>query len=230
MVKSLKDRIGGIKNVRAMWSETIITEGIELKELSDDYILLIASSPSIKFPPSGADISVALYCTNGVFILETKVTDTVFNSPYTFCYIKIPEEYEIRQQREFFRTRFNLEVTLTIYFNNGEKQNIECQTFDVSGNGTSLIVTPLLDSENIIKLLSNPESEKYAQLGLVLHFPEKNIITKVEFVNKRKLSLESKKQICAFKFVRINPSDVDYITKQCFLKQMAEQNKSKKEF
>ncbi len=230
MAKGLKDRIGEVKDVRAMWSETIITEGIELKEISDEEILLIASGSSVKFPEAGAGINIALYCTNGVFLLDTKVKQKVFNSPYTFCYITIPEHYDIRQQREFFRTRFNLGVTLTIHFNNGEKKVIESKTFDVSGNGTSLLIAPLLDNDNIIKLISSPGVDRYAKLALCLHFPEKDINTRVEFVHKRVLPGDTKVKVCAFKFISINPADVDFITKQCFLKQLVEQNKSKKEF
>ena len=230
MTKGLKDRIGEVKDVRAMWSETIITEGIELKEISDDEILLISSSPLVKFPPSGADINVALYCTNGIFLLDTNVNQTVFNSPYTFCHIKIPEHYNIRQQREFFRTRFNLGVTLTIHFNNGEKKVIESKTFDISGNGTSLLITSVLDNEKLIRLISNPQADRYAKLGLCIHFPEKDITTRVEFVHKRNLPGDAKVSVCAFKFLSISPSDVDFVTKQCFLKQLIEQNKSRKEF
>ncbi len=230
MVKGLKDRIGEVKDVRAMWSGAIITEGIELKEIGEDEILLISSSASVNFPHSGENISVAIYCTNGVFLLDTQVKNLVFNSPYSFCYIKIPENYDIRQQREFFRTRFNLKAELTIYYNNGETKVFESQTFDISGNGTSLLITPLLNNENIIELVSSPSMQKYAQIGVCLHFPDKDIKTKVEFVHKRQLSDNAKIKVCAFKFLSINPADVDYITKQCFIKQLTDQNKSKKEF
>ncbi len=230
MTKGLRDRIGEVKYVRAMWSDTIITEGIELKEIGKDEILLISSSAAVKFPQAGERISVAIYCINGVFLLDTKVQKLVFNSPYSFCYIKIPESYDIRQQREFFRTRFNLKAELTIYYNNGEKKVFECQTFDISGNGTSLLITPLLNNENIMELVSNPDIKKYAQIGLCLHFSDKDIKTKVEFVNKRQLSDNTKIKVCAFKFLNINPADVDYITRQCFIKQLTDQNKSKKEF
>ncbi len=230
MAKGLKDRIGEVKDIRIMWSETIITEGIELKEIGEDEILLIASSPAVRFPETGSEINVALYCTNGVFLLATKVKQAVFNSPYTFCYIEIPEQYNVRQRREFFRTRFNLDVTFTIYFNNGEKKIIKSNTFDISGNGTSFLITPLLDSENIMKIISSPMTGRYAKLGLCLHFPEKDVNTMVEFVHKRTLPGDSKIKVCAFKFLRINPADVDFITKQCFFKQLEEQSKSKKEF
>ncbi len=228
MAKDIVSRIGEVKDVRMMWDGAIITEDIELKEINEDFILLISSGTKITFPQEGKKLNVAVYCTNGVFIFESKVTKVVSNDPYVFCYIQTPEKFQVRQQREFFRTRFNLGVTLTIYFNNGEKKVINCKTFDISGNGASLLITPMPENENIMKIIFNPTSERYAKLGLCIHFPEKEINTKVEFVHKRYLTEDSKNEVCAFKFLRINASDIDYITKQCLFKQFAEQSKALK--
>ena len=230
MVKDLVSRIGEVKDVRMMWDEAIITEDIELKEINEDTILLVSSGAKISFPPASEKLSIAIYCTNGVFVFKSEVEKVVFNSPYTFCYIKTPVDFEIKQQREFFRTRFDLNTTLTVYFNNGEKKAINGKTFDISGTGVSLLFSTVMENDNILKVISSTISQNYAKLGLCIHFPEKDVNTKVEFIHKRPLARGSKNLVFAFKFLRINASDVDFITKQCFLKQMTEQSKALKEF
>ena len=71
---------------------------------------------------------------------------------------------------------------------------------------------------------------KFAKFSLSIYFPDRVIRVKVEFVHKKMLSQDSKTIIYAFKFSNLSPTDCDYITKQCFAKQLLEQNKSKNEF
>jgi c-di-GMP-binding flagellar brake protein YcgR len=182
------------------------------------------------FVEKGTVVKVAMFCTNGVFVFNTEVIDTEDNFPYLFWYLKSPEKFEVRQQREFYRTRFNLKTTLTIIFNNGEKLLYQGNTFDISGSGASLLVSLGSENADIVELLAKSTIKNYAKIGLCLHFNERSINTKVEFVHKRLLNENKKFTVYAFKFSRISPTDSEFITKQCFSKQLQEQNKSKLEF
>lgn len=225
MIKSLKDSIGEIKGVSAVVNEIILSEGITLQEITNDRLLL--TSKNKLTPKSGDNIEIVLYCTNGVFTFSSIVTNVENNFPYYFWHINIPQDFIACQGREFYRTRFNIKTTLSILFHNGEKKLIESNSFDISGNGASLILSPSLINNGICELLEKPDINKYAKLGLCLHFPERNINTRVQYVHKRALSENSKITIYAFQFTNLAPADCDFITKQCFSRQLLEQNKSK---
>lgn len=225
MIKSLKDSIGDIKGVSVVVADEVLTTGVELKELVDDYLLL--TSKNKQQAQVGDDVEVTLYCANGVFNFASTVVKVENNFPYYFWYIKIPESFTTCQERQFYRTRFNIKALLSLHFHNGEKKVLECSTFDISGNGVSLMMIPISDNRNFWELLEKPDINKYANIGLCLYFSERNINARVQYVHSRDLSENSMISICAFKFINLAPSDCDFITKQCFSKQLLEQNKSK---
>lgn len=229
MVRTLKDSIGDIKSVRLVAGDDIITEGVEVKHLQSDE-MLVTTRGSREAVEAGGLVKIVMFCSNGVFIFDTEVIRIENNFPYLFWYLKAPTEFEIRQQREFYRTRFNLKSTLTIIFNNGEKLVYEGNTFDISGSGASLLVSLGSENATVVELLAKSTIKNYAKMGLCLHFEGRNINTKVEFVHKRVLNENNNFTVYAFKFARISPADSEFITKQCFSKQLQEQNKSKLDF
>lgn len=229
MASRLKDSIDKIKFVHCSFRDVEISDSIEIKELTDEYLLLTMKLAS-KIDFSVRDeIQVSLYCSNGVFEFTSQILKVENNFPYKFLYLKTPTEYKVRQLRNFFRTMMSINTTLTIGFNNGEKDVIKCNSYNLSGNGISLILPPEKDEE-LIKIVSKSDYEKYVQFIVSIHFEGKNINTKAKFVHRQVVKRLKDVNIFAFKFLTINPADSDFVIKQCFMKQLEEQNKSKREF
>ncbi len=225
MARTLKDSIGEIKNVQLVVGDEILTDRVEFKHFTDECLLLTTSISDV-YVADGMSVNIAMYCSNGVFVFKTDILGLEENFPYLFWYLKIPENFDVRQQRESYRTRFNMNATLTVIFNNGEKLISECTTHDLSGNGVGMFVT----NDTVADLLSKNTIDMYAKIGVCLHFEGRDVHAKADFVHKRAIKGLAKSVIYAFKFTRINPTDSEYITKQCFSKQLLEQNKSKREF
>lgn len=226
MVKSLQNSIGEIKEVNVVIGDELITSGIVVKEVRSESILLASQNQKLNLQ-SGERISLELFCSNGVYTFDTTVEKNEYNFPYIFLSLTSPSEFDVQQEREFYRTRFNLKALLTIIFHNEERQAFSCDTFDISGNGASLLVSPMLNSKVFEETLSRTDINKYARISLGLQFENREINALIEFVHKRKLNDNSDLMVYAFKFINLSPGDCDFITKQCFAKQLAEQNKSK---
>ena len=226
MAKFLKDSIGEIKEVHALINNEFIIEDVSIREINAEEVLLAVRGD--RFGLDGGDeIGVELYCSNGVFAFTATVKKCEINFPYTFVYLKAPLSFEVQQEREFFRTKFDIKAQLAILFHNGQRKIFESETFDISGNGTSLLISPVLNNSGFEEALLREDINKYAKIGICLRFENREINTFVEFVHRRKLSENSQLQIYAFKFTNLSPGDCDYITKQCFARQLAEQHKSK---
>ena len=229
MAKFLKNSIGEIKGVDIEFGDIVATDA-NIKDITNDEILLTFKN-SDEIPCNEDDkLDVIIYCSNGVFTFSTTIIRAEFNFPYVFCYAKTPTDFDIKQDREFFRTKFNLKTSLTLMFHNGQQKVIECNTFDISGSGTSLILSPSLNQSIISEILERPDINKYAKLKITLHFPEREVSSYAEYILTRELNTNSELAICSFKFTTLTPTDCDFITKQCFSKQLQEQNKQKIQF
>ncbi len=224
MAKNLKDSIGEIKYVHCTYDSRRFTEHFGLKALNDEYVLLTTNISTIT-PKKGESLKVFLYCSNGIFRFETTVLRTEESFPYQFWFLKLPKDFEVTQQRNFYRTVFCLSTVVTVNFYNGEKKLIPCNAYDISGNGISLIVSPKLHSSQLEHFLSKPNFDQYAKFTICIKFPNRDINTVMKFIHKRTLSKTTNTMIYAFKFETINPSDCEFITKQCLAKQLSENQK-----
>lgn len=224
MTKTLKDSIGEIKYVHCAYGTRRFTEHFGLKSITNDYVL-ITTNISVMTPKKGERVKIFLYCSNGIFKFESEVLKTEESFPYQFWYLKLPRDFEVTQQRDFYRTVFCLSTVVTVNFYNGEKKRIPCSVYDISGNGIGLVVSPKLHSSLLETYLSKPNFDQYAKFSICIKFPNREIHTVIKFIHKRVLNKIADTMVYGFKFETINPSDSEFIAKQCLAKQLSENQK-----
>ena len=222
--KSLKDSLGEIKYVHCTYGTIRYTEHFSLKAVTDEYVLITTNISTIT-PNDKDTVRICLYCSNGIFKFESEIIKTEEIFPYQFWYIKTPKNFEVTQQRNFYRTVFCLSTVVTVSFNNGEKKLIPCSAHDISGNGISLVVSPQLHSSQLEQFINKPNFAQYAKFAICIKFPNREIHTVIRFIHKRVLNPTAKTMLYAFKFETINPSDSEFIAKQCLAKQLSDNQK-----
>lgn len=224
MSKNLRDSIGEIKFVHCTYGTRRFTEHFWLKSITDEYVLITTNISTIT-PKKGENLKIFLYCSNGIFKFESEIIRTEESFPYQFWFLKLPKDFEVTQQRNFYRTVFCLSTVVTVSYYNGEKKAIPCSAYDISGNGISLVVSPKLHSSQLEHYLNKPNIGQYAKFTICIKFPNRDIHTVIKFIHKRTLNKASNTMLYAFKFETINPSDSEFITKQCLAKQLSENQK-----
>ena len=152
------------------------------------------------------DIELNIACDNGLYRAETTLINIQIDEPYEFFTIKLPENLEYKQNREFFRVKLNYDAKIT--YTKDREYNIASEIYDISANGVRLCPE---HSVNVPK-----------EVTLTLFLPKKNVVVDAKYI---RTDNEDKIYKISFSYVNIKESDLDYISQICFQKQLEEKRK-----
>lgn len=148
------------------------------------------------------DIEVSFICENGLYKARTELKYTDKDDEFIYFALKIPEEVEYRQSREYFRVRLQEKVFIS-YTKDNQEHCIECLTHDISANGLCVILPQITDF---------PE-----EVNIILKLREKDILTKAKFI---RTDNEDDILKASFNFENLKERDMDYISQICIQKQI----------
>lgn len=185
-----------------------------IKEIKDEYVTFIGMSDYTDQVNAGAPIDIKIYSTNGVVAANATLLRVlkVGRSPfYTTTY---PKPYDHTQKREYYRADMHLPVSLLVVKPDGSSRTIQATTKNISGRGMCFISL-------------EPEFPQYYSITVQLQFKERIIVATADFVyTNTVLYKDTKLYVHAFKFIGIEPEEINFIIKECFLHQI---EKSKKQ-
>jgi len=184
-----------------------------IKEIKDEYVTFIGMSDYSEQVELGAPIDIRIYSTNGVVAANATLLRIlkIGNSPlYTTTY---PQSYEHTQKRAYYRADMHLPVHIITVLPNGQTKQIKATTKNISGRGMCFISL-------------EPEFPQYFSNTVNISFKNRHVITTADHVYTNPVKYkEHTLYIHAFKFTGIEPEDINFIIKECFLHQI---DKSKK--
>ena len=158
--------------------------------------------------PCQQEVTLSFACNNGLYMAKSTLKYTKYEDPYLYFSIKIPENMEYRQNREFFRVNINKDVVIS-YRVDDDVIRVSCKTFDLSANGLKA---------QLGEKTSFPE-----EVFLDLYFDNREIRTKAKYIR----SDEDDEIIKAsFNFIDLEPNDSDYISRVCIKKQIEDKRSS----
>ena len=158
--------------------------------------------------PCPQEVTLNFACSNGLYRAKSTLKYTKYEEPYLYFSIKIPEDVEYQQNREFFRVHINKDVVIS-YRVEDDVIRVSCKTFDLSANGLKV----QLEEKTFF-----PE-----EVFLDLYFDNREIRTKAKYIR----SDEDDEIIKAsFNFIDLEPCDLDYISRVCIKKQIEDKRSS----
>lgn len=176
-----------------------------IKDIHDEYVTFIGISDYSEQVELGAPIDIRIYSTNGVVAANATLLriSKIGNSPlYTTTY---PQSYEHTQKRSYYRADMHLPVTILTVLHNGQTKQINATTKNISGRGMCFISL-------------EPTFPEYFSITINLKFKEKFVITTADHVYTNPVKYkDTMLYIHAFKFTGIEPEDINFIVKECFL-------------
>lgn len=176
-----------------------------IKDIHDEYVTFIGISDYSEQVELGAPIDIRIYSTNGVVAANATLLRIlkIGNSPlYTTTY---PQSYEHTQKRSYYRADMHLPVTILTVLHNGQTKQINATTKNISGRGMCFISL-------------EPTFPEYFSITINLKFKEKFVITTADHVYTNPVKYkDTMLYIHAFKFTGIEPEDINFIVKECFL-------------
>lgn len=179
-----------------------------VKFLNDFEILTSAKTDEDILIPFPQEVELGFACINGLYTAKTNLINIERQKNYLLFSIRKPEEMEYQQKREYFRVKIQ-ENAVIIYQNEDEKYTkIPLLTYDISAKGVRLE----LEQKMIF-----PEF-----VTIVIYLDQKQITAKAKYV---RFDEEDKILKASFQFTEISPSDLDYISRICFKKQLEEKRK-----
>lgn len=164
----------------------------------------------------GDDLKLHIYTDSGIYSATAKVilvTPGMLNTEYVITY---PINSRHSQRREYFRADIPVEFSLKLYTeplqNNTTPIVIKSKARNICGRGLSFVYDKPI--------------EPHYEAQMEIFFPDKTISTFVTLVYSKHFVHDGKpKYIHAFSFVTIQKKHVDFIVKQCFLRQLDNRRK-----
>jgi len=154
------------------------------------------------------DLTMDIVCADGLYRAKTKLKSIKEDHPYTYLFLENPDEVIYQQNREFFRIEADYPCLSVSEDDEGNIQQYNTETINLSANGISLLFNQKLLTKTFV--------------NLVLYINEKEINIKARLVRNEKYKNLYK---TSFSFVRISESDRDYISQICIQKQIIERRK-----
>ncbi len=148
------------------------------------------------------DVDVSFVCENGLYKAKTELKYTDKDEEFMNFALKIPDDVEYRQSREYFRVRLKEKVLLT-FEENSTVRTLECETHDISANGLCVILPFVIDF---------PE-----EVNLIIKLEKKDISVKAKFIRRDN---EDNQLKASFNFEDLKERDMDYISQICIQKQI----------
>lgn len=155
------------------------------------------------------EVELGVICNDGLYTCETTMKYIQRENEFIYFAFKSPNEWNYKQDREFFRVRLDNEAII-YYVQNEKKQKTNAKIYDISASGVRLQL-----NENIIL----PDD-----VQISLSFPKKQVHTLAKFI---RTDSEDKILKAAFTFVDLSQQDMDYISQICLQKQIEERRKNK---
>ena len=159
----------------------------------------------------GAPVDIKVYSTNGVVAAQATLL-RMFKAGETRIYTTtVPVTYEHTQKRAYYRADMHLPVNLLVVKPDGSTKNIKATTKNISGRGMCFIS---LDEDF-------PE---YYSITVNIKFKDRFIVTTADYVYTNPVTYkDTMLYIHAFNFTGIEPQDINYIVRECFLFQVDKQ-------
>ena len=159
----------------------------------------------------GAPIDIKIYSTNGVVAAQATLLK-MFQAGSTPIYTTtVPVTYEHTQKRAYYRADMHLPVNLIVVKPDGSTKNIKATTKNISGRGMCFIS---LDEDF-------PE---YYSITVNIKLKDRFIVTTADYVYTNPVTYkDTMLYIHAFNFTGIEPQDINYIVRECFLFQVDKQ-------
>ncbi len=148
------------------------------------------------------DISLSFICENGLYRTTTSLKYIDIKDEYVFFTIKSPVGLDYQQNREYFRVRMEVPVTI-LYERYGISKKLTGVTYDISANGVRL-------SFDKVEEISN-------DVEIIFLFENKIIATKAQLI---RMDTDVKIYDAAFKFVDLKSNDMDFISQLCIKTQL----------
>ena len=151
------------------------------------------------------EVVLSIVCNDGLYRTKTVLKSVENDEPYVFFILEPPVGIEYQQNREYFRVSVKYNCIFK-FEENGEIKEISAQTYDISANGVSIIL-----SENLV-------TEALADIEIGIN--NQIVTAKVRYIRSEKF--ESGYKI-SLMFAKISEFDRDYISQTCLHKQLREQ-------
>ena len=179
-----------------------------IKKIDDDYVEFIGVSDYSEQVSLGALVDIRIYSADGVIYSSAtllRITKIKDKPVYMTTY---PERYDQTQKRQYYRADLHLPITLLTVLNNGSVKQTNATTKNISGRGMCFIS---LDAK----------FPDFYSITVNIKFPNRAIVTTAEHVYTNPVTYKgSILYIHAFKFLKIEPEEINYIVKECFLYQL----------
>lgn len=158
--------------------------------------------------PSPQEVTLNFACNNGLYRAKSTLKYTKYEEPYLYFSIRIPDELEYQQNREYFRVHIDKDVVIS-YRTEDEVRRVACKTLDLSANG--------------LKVRLSGETFFPEDVFVDIYFENREIRTKAKYVRSDE---EDEIIKASFHFVDLQPSDLDYISRTCIKKQIEDKRSS----
>ncbi len=155
------------------------------------------------------EIELGIAGDNGLFKANSVLKYTDWQEPYEFLGIKIPDDAEFFQNREYFRVKTEQSAEIILESDDNNLKKILCKTHDLSANGVCLVLDRLYDF---------PEDAK-----LKIRFPEREVITKAKYIRSDEDDGIVK---VSYEFNELSSQDMDFISQVCLKIQLENKRKT----
>lgn len=182
-----------------------------IRNVAREYVNFAGMSDYSDQVELGAPIDIRIYSTNGVVAAEATLLK-IFKAGTTPIYTTtVPVTYEHTQKRAYYRADMHLPITLLTVLPNGTTKQINATTKNISGRGLCFIS---LDKDF-------PE---YFSITINIKFKDRFIVTTADYVYTNPVKYkDTTLYIHAFNFTGIEPHDINFIVRECFMFQIDKQ-------
>ena len=184
-----------------------------IKNISEYDIYACIKKDDFEKIPSPQEISAGFACKDGLYKSKTTLKYTKYEEPYLYFSIQTPDEVDYQQNREYFRVNIDKEVTIYYETEDGEAV-INCTTYDISANG--------------VRVMLEKETKFPQEVFVEIKLDKKTVRTKAKYVRTEieEGQIKAAFIFSAFSFLNLEQADLDYISRVCLQKQIADKRNS----
>ena len=172
-----------------------------IKEIKDETVTFIGMSDYSDQVDDGAPLDIKIYSTNGVVAANATLLRVLKIGRFPLYITTYPQAYDHTQKRAYYRADMHLPVSLLVVKPDGATRKIDATTKNISGRGMCFISL-------------EPEFPQYHSITVQVKFKERFIVATADYVYTNPvLYKDVKLYVHAFKFVGIEPEEINYIIK-----------------
>lgn len=175
-----------------------------IKQLSSvDILACMKYEDSVKIPYP-QDVQVSIACDNALYKANTTLKFVESDDLYVYFTLKLPQDIEYKQNREFFRVKMDESVLIRF-----KDTVIPSRIYDISANGIKV---------KLDKSIQFPE-----EVMLDILFSTGEIKTKAKFIRQDNEEGIAK---ASFEFENMSETNRDIIAQKCIQKQLEDRRKA----